>query len=162
MLLSSTAACTEERVFSLEFHDNGTCHKDIWLRFGNWARLCDSYYLGLDSPSDLERVNRVRNTLRVLLEQWLCHIKAAAAGQTIYLPFDFSDERTGCLRCQFSDDRVTVTLGWSRIEGWRVSPTDIGAYVWSVGDFRSDEPGSITMSRGEFIQSIESNLAQKR
>jgi len=43
-------------------------------------------------------------------------------GQNIYLPIDFSDQYTGCLKVEKNSD-LNLTYGNSRREGWNVDPT---------------------------------------
>ena len=55
----------------------------------------------------------------------------------MYLPFDFSDEYTGCLRCERKEDRFVIVDGFSLQEGWSVNPSDISDYIYNIRDFQA-------------------------
>ncbi|QLA81035.1 hypothetical protein EXV95_10550 [Acidovorax sp. JMULE5] len=86
---------------SLTFHDNKTGHRDIVLRFAGQEWICDSYYLAIDTEllPEVEDEGKIRAVLRRLHEQWLEAIEGLKVGEVAYLPFDFSDQCTGWLRC---------------------------------------------------------------
>lgn len=155
-----------ETMISLVYIDNGTQHEDLELFFFGETRTCDSYFLALDSglmPED-ESSQKVAAVLNSLIRQWIDLSVHATDGQTIYLPFDFSDQCTGCLRCKFSEDTVTVTLGNSYIEGYSHRASDVSSFSRSINDF---EPAPVdcpshTLPRIEFEQILWQIASQVR
>ena len=104
---------------SLRYEDNNTGHNDVVFLFAGQTSSCDSYYFALDGALMPERqdVHKIRLVLRRLVEQWLTAVENIPEGGAVYLPYDFSDQYTGWLRCARSGNRVNVCQGWSPIEG---------------------------------------------
>ena len=123
----------------LRFYDNTTRYEDLILRFADESKVCDSYYLALDQSllPRREDSEKVRVVLRRPLEQWLEAVETARDGRTVYLPFDFSDQYTGWLRCHRSDNSIDVDLGTAIVEGFSFSPSAVGAYLTRRNGFRS-------------------------
>ncbi len=127
---------------SLSFHDNKTGHKDIILRFAGQEWVCDSYYLALDNEllPGVEDERKIQAVLLRLHEQWLEALENLKVGETAYLPYDFSDEYTGWLRCTLTSTGYNIVQGWSSVEGWSFSPSAAGDHLRSLGGFRADGP----------------------
>ncbi|HEY3243624.1 MAG TPA: hypothetical protein VGM03_09755 [Phycisphaerae bacterium] len=145
--------------FSLRFIDNGRAHDDLVLRLGKREWICDSYYLMIDQGllADRNDFQKVRIVLERLLQQWLNTVPELADAQTAYLPYDFSDQYTGWIRCRCSGESLEITPGSSMIEAWRILPSDIGQLLLDLPDFRSTDE-TIIMARNEFLQLITDSL----
>ena len=119
------------------FEDNGTAHGDLVFVFGDYEHRGDSYYLRLDPGVDAsdETNAKVRKVLSRIVQQWQVYVENALVGDTIYLPFEFSDQSTHWLQCCMADSKVTLVPGWSTIEGWSFAPTDFGRHVNEVDTF---------------------------
>lgn len=145
---------------SLRFEDNGTDHDDLVLLFAGQSRTCDAYYLALDRQllADREDADKVHAVLRRLLEQWLAAAEGLPEGGTAYLPYDFSDQYTGWLRCQRSAGEVTVAIGWAEVEGWSFFSSAVPEYLSCLPGFRPDGP-SVRVSIGELAQAIRDSIA---
>ena len=64
---------------------------------------CDSHYFLIDhdvQPEGREDDARVRHVLALLMDQWWRAVAALGDGGVCYLPYDFSDQYTGWLRCE--------------------------------------------------------------
>jgi hypothetical protein len=146
---------------SLRYEDNGTLHDDIQLRLENETWTCDSYYFALDRnvQENDESTTKVKAVLRKLLEQWLNVVTDLPDTGTAFLPFDFSDQGTGWVRCQRSGDEMILSLGWSRVEGWSIFPSEIGRHHSELPDFESSTP-EFRSSREELLRAIENSMAQ--
>jgi hypothetical protein len=142
----------------LQFDDNGTSHDDLTLRFAGQPHVCDSYYLALDHfPTGAVEAGKVKVVLRRLLEQWLMAVMGVQDGGTVYLPYDFSDQHTGWLRCERSADVVTVSLGWAEVEGYSFFPSDVGEYLAHLPGFRPSGP-SAQAKVMQLIQAIRNSI----
>lgn len=132
---------------------------------GGWRHPCQTYFLALDygiAPGDesLEKVNRV---LVAVLDQWRRLAMCAPSGSTLLLPFDFTDQSIGCLAVRFGPSGVTLQPGWSRVEGWRVAPSQFAASEQELGAFESDTSvRPLDATRPELLHWIESSLATAR
>lgn len=113
-------------------------HADLTLRFGDETAVCDIYFFAIDHhflPGE-EGLPKIHASLRRLFEQWLAAVRRVQVGEVAYLPYDFSDEYTGWLRCTRSPEGFEVIRGWCAVEGWSFSPSDIGDRLHHLDDFR--------------------------
>ncbi|MGD8237689.1 MAG: hypothetical protein PVH68_04010 [Armatimonadota bacterium] len=142
---------------SIRFEDDGTLHKDLFVALGGMERRCDTYYFAIDREMepDREDVGKVRRVLTRLLEQWIDALRNQRKRQVLFLPFDFSDQCTGCFECRRTGDAVQIRMGWSNREGWSFCPSDISDYVRSVRDFEPYENHPTPFARDVLIRSIE-------
>ncbi len=146
---------------SLRFEDNGTAHDDIVLRFGGQTWISDSYYFALDGALQPESEDplKVKAVFRRLLEQWLGAVENMPDGGTVFLPYDFSDQYTGWLRCQRSGGEVSASRGWSYVEGWSFFPSAVGEYLAEMPGFQIDGP-TVRASVEELLEDIRNSLAR--
>jgi hypothetical protein len=145
----------------IRFRDNDTAHNDLHVWIEGYSRVTDSYYFALD-PSMLagdESAAKVRRVLIQLLQQWIEALAQATPARAVYLPFDFSDEYTGCFQCRPDGDVIGILPGWSGREGWSFTPSDPGDYFFGVTDFRSDAHAPIRLPREEFLRRIRESIA---
>lgn len=147
--------------FSLRYQDNGTLHDDIRLQLEEETWTCDSYYFALDRNvrEDDESTTKIKAVLRRLLEQWLMAATDLSDGGTAFLPFDFSDQCTAWVRCKRVGDEVGMSLGWSRVEGWSIFPSEIGCHLSELPDFES-WTSEFRSNKEELLQAISDSLAQ--
>jgi hypothetical protein len=147
---------------SLRYEENGTAHDDLVLRFSGQTKVCDTYYFALDPnfrPEDASP-DKVKATLRMLLEQWLTAATDLPDGGTAFLPYDFSDQYTAWLCCQRNGNEIAVSLGWDEaVEGWSIFPSAIGEYLTQLPSFKVDGP-AIPSSKDDLLQAIRDSLAQ--
>lgn len=146
---------------SLQFEDNDTAHDDLVLRLAGQSFRCDSYYLALDSQlmPGQEDADKVRVVLRRLLEQWISAVEDIPDGGSVYLPYDFSDQHTGWLRCQRSGTHVDIYRGWAEIEGWSFSPSTVGEYLNEVPGFTPYD-AVVQVSLHELTEAIHDSIAK--
>jgi hypothetical protein len=147
---------------SLRYEDNGEAHDDILLRFAGQSWVCDSYYFAMDrgTRSGEESSAKVRAVLHRLLEQWLAAVANLLDGGTVFLPYDFSDESTGWLRCECSENDVVVSQGWSTVQGHSIFPSTVGEYLFNLPDFHSDGP-TTKSSKDDLLQAIRASLVEE-
>lgn len=124
---------------SLTFQDNKTGHRDLVLRFAGQEFICDSYYLAIDDEilPQVEDDRKIRAVLLRLHEQWLEAIQGLKVGEIAFLPFDFSDQCTGWLRCTATSTGYSVVQGWSSQEGWSFSPSAVGVLLRNLEGFKA-------------------------
>src|SRR6185437_15277193 len=140
---------------SFQFEDNGRFHDDLVLRLGDQHWRCDSYYLLIDRGmlADREDASKVRDVLRRLLEQWHSSVAALREGETCYLPYDFSDQGTGWLRCEAIGPDLNVHHGWAEVEGYSFFPSEVGELLRNLTGFRPDGR-EVVMPRSAFLLAI--------
>ena len=108
----------------------------------------DTYYFALAiEPKD--GIKEIKNAVAELIASWNKKQTEMENGQVIYLPIDFSEEYTGCLRVEKKND-LNLTYGFSRREGWSVDPINPTEYYESISDFDSESDKSLTVKQSEF------------
>jgi hypothetical protein len=144
----------------LEFKDNNTAHEDLLFHFNGKVKRCDSYYFALDrviAPED-ESPEKVRVVLKRLLGQWLEYVNNSASGDILYLPYDFSDQYIGCLRCEVADSYVTLIEGYLNIDGYFIPPSDISDLVKTKRYFTVSNKNSIQIQKQDFVDELKENI----
>src|SRR5437667_2823768 len=113
----------------IQFRDNDTAHDDLHVWIEGYSRTTDSYYLALDRGmlAGEESAEKVRRVLVQLLQRWLEALAQTTPARPVYLPFDFSDQYTGCFQCRPDGESIEIVPGWSSREGWSFWPSDPGA-----------------------------------
>lgn len=141
------------------FKPNRTGHDDVTLRFADQEWICDSYYLALDNEllPDIENEQKVCVVFRRLLEQWLEAIRTLDVDDVAYLPYDFSDQYTGWLRCICTPLGYVLAHGWSSVEGWSFAPSAAGTLMHELRDFRASGTER-AMKADELVAAIGSSL----
>jgi len=140
---------------SLIFDDNGSFHDDLMLQIGDKSWRCDSYYLLIDNlllPRQ-EDAQKVVIVLKRLLAQWSAALTDLTDSQSCYLPYDFSDQHTGWLRCECRGSDIRVEKGWSDLNGYSFLPSEVGELLHRVPNFRPD-PEVFVILRDDFLRSI--------
>ena len=77
----------------------------------------DLYYLSLEGEANMQEPDSTAlfSTIEKLLSGWLFQVNNLETQPIAYLPFDFSDEYIGCLKCQLiSPGKVSVSYGYTR------------------------------------------------
>ena len=148
-------------MLSLVFIDNNTGHDDIILTIGAREIVVDSYYFALDQGvlPDRKDTVKIQLVLKRLLEQLLRAIPDEKTETIVYFPYGFFDQGTYWLKCEFKDDLVSIYSGWSGIEGYSFSPSDIGEHLNLVSDFKADG-ASVNLSKAEFYEKVNESLSK--
>jgi len=145
---------------SFTFHDDGSLHDDLSLSIGGATFRCDSYYFNLDDDGreDQSDHEKVKHALERLLHQWLTVARKLRDSDTVFLPYDFSDQYTGWLRVVRHGDTVDIVRGTSNIEGWSFYPSEVGELLYELRDFAPDGR-CVSMRAADLVVSIESSIA---
>ncbi|RMG10364.1 MAG: hypothetical protein D6731_17565 [Planctomycetota bacterium] len=140
------------------YEPNGTEHDDLVLRLGPFVARSDSYYYALDREEGRAERSAIPS-LRALLRQWREAVEAADVGAVIYLPYDFSDQRTGWLRCVLGEGGFEIAPGWSDVEGYAFVPSDFAETAAALADFEPFEGRGVplTLARDEVLAGIEAS-----
>ena len=86
--------------------------------------LFDTYYFIL-AIEPVNSFQEVKNAVSSLLGKWLEKVHPLKQEHTVYLPIDFSDQYTGCLKVQHQG-KLKLTYGYSLREGHSTNPLKIG------------------------------------
>lgn len=111
----------------------------IAVTVGTESRAGESYYLGLQPNSENHDFRPATGTMQ-LLSEWIRLLSELADGQSLFLPFDFSDEFTRWLNLHREGRNVTIVFGWATVEGWAISPNDLSHHAFGLPGFMPDEP----------------------
>ena len=102
---------------------------------------------------DREDASKVREVLRRLIEQWCIAVASLSDGEACYLPYDFSDEYTGWLRCNADGPTLTIQPGWAKVNGYSILPSDVGELLRQVPGFCADGQ-EVAIAREDFLRSV--------
>jgi hypothetical protein len=144
----------------IQFRDNGTAHDDLHVWIEGYSRTMDSYYLALDPVmfAGQESADKVRLVLIRLLQRWMETLEQATPTRPVYLPFDFSDQYTGCFECRPDGDSLEIFPGTSSRKGYSVAPSDPSDYFFGITDFRRDAPSPLRLPKVEFLRRIRESV----
>lgn len=144
---------------SLTFVDNKIGHGDLVLQFAGKQWNCDSYYLAIDETllPEIEDEAKICAVLRRLLEQWKEALHELRVDEVAFLPYDLSDQYTGWLRCIRTQNGFTVAQGWSSVEGWSFSPSNVGDLLRTLEGFRADGP-TVESSAQKLFEAIHESI----
>jgi hypothetical protein len=155
-VLDSAVLVTEPLQVALERRDSP--HGDLFIVVGSWVHRGDSYYFLLDDHA-AQPPSAVASII-AMLRQWERSIRAAEVGRPFYLPYDFSDQSTGWLRCLLAEeDSIELTPGWSRVEGHAFFPSDFLATAAALDDFEALAAAApFRLSRAEALRCVEVSI----
>jgi hypothetical protein len=125
-------------------------HEDLLFEIPELISLqrFDTYYFAL-AIEPKSGIKEIKNAVAELIASWNKKQTEMENGQVIYLPIDFSDQYTGCLKVEKKND-LNLTYGFSRREGWSVDPINPTEYYESITDFDTEIEKSITVNQSEF------------
>ena len=146
-----------EHILQVQIIDNDRGgHKDlIFSIVGLVDKLeFDTYHFAIEIEP-YENFQDIRNALATLLTYWLTETQNAKEGLPVYLPIDFSDQYTGCLKVLKQGDKLLLNYGFSNREGYSVNPLDPGNYCNIITDFEDTVDKTIEVFKADFINSIK-------
>ena len=151
----------DQRFFYVELL-KGEGHNNILVEIPemNFNNQFDAYYFQLEKePFEIQDI---KNGISELLGYWKEKIIDLKSGNSIYLPIDFSDEYTGCFKLTAKENKkIQMEYGFSRIEGYSISPTKPEEYYKSVKDFENDNEYSVfEVTKKELLDSIIRNIKE--
>ena len=125
-------------------------HEDLIFEIPNLIsqRKFDTYYFAL-AIEPKSGIKEIKNAVAELIASWNKKQAEMKSGQVIYLPIDFSDQYTGCLRVEKKND-LNLTYGFSRREGWSVDPINPTEFYESITDFGTKNEKSLIVNQSEF------------
>jgi hypothetical protein len=147
----------------LTYIDDGTEHNDVILTYAGEHLRCDSYYFFCDPTCDDKEDTppQVRRVIHFLLKQWHQLVSELEDRNATYLPFDFSDQCTGWVRCRKEGEFTQLDWGWSLVEGWSFPPSDIREAANNLSDFKCDASSAPhRMYTADLLQCINENMME--
>ncbi len=143
----------------IEIIENGKGgHQDLIFEIPNLIspQKYDTYFFAL-AIEPKNGIAEIKNAVAELILSWNKRLTQLKNGQVIYLPIDFSDQYTGCLRVEKTND-LKLTYGFSRQEGWCVDPTNPSEYFESITDFVAENEKSIIVKQSEFEKCLNDTV----
>ena len=107
----------------------------------------DTYYFAL-AIEPKNGLTEIKKAVGLLINSWNRKIKELEKGKTIYLPIDFSDQYTGCIKLE-KGNSINLTYGYSMKEGWNVDPINPTDYFDSIKDFKPEGNESLKVEQEE-------------
>lgn len=145
---------------SLRENPDFAFHGDLFFEIEGLRLQGDTYYFELDRPADGPTgMAAVLRSLAALLEQWIQRVSAQSDGETVYLPFDYSDEYTGVVVVHREVDVLGLWSGWSNLAGWAHYPSDIAEFTARIGPVHETREPCVRMPRLDFIAELRRSQA---
>ena len=133
-------------------------HRDLFLTIPQLGvEVCaDSYYfaVALGHRNVRASENTVRQEVVALLSCWVDTVCSCSDGDTVYLPFDFSDQYTGCLRVIEDRDNFRLSYGHSLFEGWRIDPLEAAEHSQQYDDFNPSSEREVSLSKDDLLAAL--------
>ena len=120
-------------------------------------REFDTYYFCI-AVETAETIDDIKNAVSQLLQFWIDKVSESKNGETIFLPIDFSDQYTGCLKVNKNDGQLMLTYGFSRREGYAVDPLNPENYYKEISDFEADPEKVLTVEPTVFLSALDRQI----
>ena len=117
----------------------------------------DTYYFCL-AVEPVETIDDIKNAVSQLIQFWYNKVSESKNGETIFLPIDFSDQYTGCLKVQNQDGQLVLTYGFSRREGYTIDPLNPENYYKEVNDFEVNPEKYMIVDHSAFISTLDKQI----
>ncbi len=119
--------------------------------------ILDTYYFIIEIEP-YETLQDIKNAVGQLLTYWLTEIQNVDEGKQIYLPIDFSDQYTGCLKVLKQGESIQLTYGFSDREGYSINPLSPGDYSTTITDFKDTQNKTIEVTSDDFMNSVRHQI----
>ena len=136
-------------------------HNDIEFSIGEisgYLRL-DSYYFIIAIENE-KTINTIPLALAKLFTFWKSKIIQMENNQIIFLPIEFADQYTRCLKVKKNKLELILEFGLSRIEGYSINPLNPEHYYQNVTDFKSNSLGRQTIPTSTLVDSLDTQIKQ--
>ena len=118
----------------------------------------DIYYFAL-AIEPKKGIAEVKRAVAELLESWNRQLVELKEKEIVYLPIDFSDQYTGCLKIE-KKEALRIQYGYSRIKGWSINPINPLDFYSSVTDFETKAEKPILVKQFDFIRCLRELRAE--
>ena len=147
-------------ILTIAIIDNGRGgHKDLLFSMPDLIgdKEFDTYYFGT-AVGPTETIDPIKNAVSQLIQFWLDKVSKIKIGETIFLPIDFSDQYTGCLKVQKQGTQFVLTYGFSGKEGYAVDPLNPENYYQQINDFEADPEKQLIVEPTAFISTLHRQI----
>lgn len=147
-------------ILSIDIIDNDKGgHDDLLFSIPDLIgdREFDTYYFCI-AVETAETIDDIKNAVSQLLQFWIDKVSESKNGETIFLPIDFSDQYTGCLKVNKNDGQLILTYGFSRREGYAVDPLNPENYYKEISDFEADPEKVLTVEPTVFLSALDRQI----
>jgi len=149
-------------IISIEIIDNDMGgHRDLLFSIPDLVedRAFDTYYFALaaektEEPDDIEKA------VAQLIQFWIDKAMEMKNDEIIYLPIDFSDQYTGCLRVYKQGEQLVLTYGYSMVEGFSINPLNPEDYYKDITDFKATSKKQISVDHSIFVSALNEQKRQ--
>ncbi|WMS44649.1 hypothetical protein RDV64_09810 [Acuticoccus sp. MNP-M23] len=121
----------------------------------------DTYYFAIaleDAGSEFDQSD-VKKGVASLLRRWSEASKACICGETVHLPFDFSDKHVGCIQLIRRDSVFFISYGYCDLPGYSVNPLKLGSFCREVSDFKMTTKTAIDVPCQSFLLAMDFAIA---
>ncbi len=125
-------------------------HEDLLFEIPKLGiqKSLDTYYFVLAMESK-KQPYQVKNAVVELVSFWNKKLTEMPNGTVIYLPIDFSDQYTGCLKVE-KNNSLKLTYGYSMQEGHSINPMNPIYFYNTVTDFKPEQGKFLIVNQTAF------------
>ena len=134
-------------------------HKDLLFSIPDLIgkKEFDTYYFYL-AIEPVKTIDDIKKAVSQLINFWLIKVIECKNGETIFLPIDFSDQYTGCLKVVNLNNLLVLTYGFSRREGYSVSPLNPENYYKEIYDFEAEFEKQVIVDKSILISTLDRQI----
>ncbi len=135
-------------------------HEDLLFEIPelNIHKELDTYYFTLAIETK-KQCYQNKHAVVELISFWKKKITEMNNGDVIYLPIDFSDQYTGCLKVE-KGNSLKLTYGYSMQEGHSINPMNPIYFYKTVTDFKTEYEKSLIANQLAFIKCLTTLIVQ--
>ena len=128
---------TESLPLKISFNPEGDENSNIIFNFGVDAYACEPYYFALYAEQKYKRTddNSPLISIADALKGWRRLLQDNRSNETIYFPFELSDQYSRWIACTAEDLSITLVPGYCSLEGWAVSLSEPELHQADISDF---------------------------
>ena len=128
-------------------------HEDLLFEIEGLVekRTFDTYYFALAAE---DKKVSLGSALALLLRSWKRKLSTMKFEDTLYLPIDFSDQATGCIKVE-KEAMLVLSFGYSTREGYSIAVTEPGDFYDAVTDFHPLNTKTLRVAQGVFEKNID-------
>lgn len=131
----------QKELIEISIDKNSSGHRDMHVRIGSWKTVCDSYYLWSDPIYSDDFPKKDWCVLKLLVNQWYSLVLQMKDGESVLLPFDFSDEYIASFKVICIRNEVILSIVATK------DPDGTGINPSAISNFAKSNPSLMELSQ---------------
>jgi len=143
--MNTTEMPTESLSFDFKLNPEDDDNSIITLNIGTDTYACELYYFALYAEQKYKRIDKNSFLISIAdaLKGWHRLLQDNNSNETLYFPFELSDQYSRWIACSIEDQHATLAAGYCSLEGWAVSLSEPELHQEEIIDFV--QTGNVTI-----------------